>query len=52
MFLSDHGFALGELLANRAEQVDLDQDPSFIARYVDAMGLSPKLSGKFLSKLG
>ena len=40
-FLSDRGFALGETLAARAEQVDLDLDPDFNMRYVEAMTLSP-----------
>ena len=40
MFLDDEGFALGEKLAARAEQIDLDQDANFIARYVDAMILA------------
>jgi uncharacterized 2Fe-2S/4Fe-4S cluster protein (DUF4445 family) len=41
MFLSDEGFALGERLAARAEQIDLDQDPDFNMRYISAMALSP-----------
>jgi uncharacterized 2Fe-2S/4Fe-4S cluster protein (DUF4445 family) len=41
MFLSDAGFELGEDLAARAEQVDLDQDPDFMLRYVGAMALEP-----------
>jgi uncharacterized 2Fe-2S/4Fe-4S cluster protein (DUF4445 family) len=41
MFLSDEGFALGEELAARAEQIDLDLDPDFNMRYVSAMVLSP-----------
>lgn len=41
MFLSDEGFELGERLAARAEQVDLDQDPDFMARYIAAMALEP-----------
>jgi uncharacterized 2Fe-2S/4Fe-4S cluster protein (DUF4445 family) len=39
MFLSDDGFALGEALAARAEQIDLDQDPNFNLHYVSAMTL-------------
>ncbi len=42
MFLSDDGFSLGEDLAARAEQVDLDLDPSFNMRYVNAMALVPE----------
>jgi len=41
MFLSDEGFALGEALAARAEQVNLDEDPEFDLRYVAAMALTP-----------
>jgi uncharacterized 2Fe-2S/4Fe-4S cluster protein (DUF4445 family) len=41
MFLSDEGFALGESLAARAEQVDLDQDSDFIQHYINAMALKP-----------
>lgn len=40
-FLSDAGFALGERLAARAEQVNLDQDPRFDQHYVAAMTLAP-----------
>jgi hypothetical protein len=40
-FLSNEGFALGENLAARAEQIDLDQDPDFNMRYISAMALSP-----------
>ena len=39
MFLSEAGFALGESLAARAEQIDLDQDPKFIERYIRSMKL-------------
>ncbi len=38
MFLSDDGFALGEKLAARAEQIDLDLDADFNMRFVMAMG--------------
>jgi uncharacterized 2Fe-2S/4Fe-4S cluster protein (DUF4445 family) len=38
IFLSEPGFALGERLAAKAEQVDLDQDPDFVMQYVDSMG--------------
>jgi uncharacterized 2Fe-2S/4Fe-4S cluster protein (DUF4445 family) len=41
MFLTDEGFAFGEELAARAEQVELDADPLFIERYVGAMALTP-----------
>lgn len=40
LFLSDEGFALGERLAARAEQVDLDMDADFQRQYVGAMGLT------------
>jgi uncharacterized 2Fe-2S/4Fe-4S cluster protein (DUF4445 family) len=40
MFLSDEGFALGEKLAARAEQIDLDTAPDFITLYVDAMAFA------------
>jgi uncharacterized 2Fe-2S/4Fe-4S cluster protein (DUF4445 family) len=40
MFLSERGFSLGEELALRAGQVDLDQDPLFISRYISAMSLA------------
>jgi uncharacterized 2Fe-2S/4Fe-4S cluster protein (DUF4445 family) len=51
IFLSDEGFALGERLAQRAEQLDLDQDPHFISRYVGAMSLTPDLHAHFAQKL-
>lgn len=40
-FLFEEGFAHGEALAQRAEQVDLDLEPDFIERYVAAMALDP-----------
>ena len=43
MFLSDAGFALGEDLAARAGQVDLDQDAYFTQRYIGAMVLAPEV---------
>jgi len=36
-FLTDEGFQLGVRLAERAKQVDLDQDPNFVMLYVDSM---------------
>jgi uncharacterized 2Fe-2S/4Fe-4S cluster protein (DUF4445 family) len=39
MFLSDEGFALGERLAARAEQINLEQDAGFMHQYVQAMAL-------------
>jgi uncharacterized 2Fe-2S/4Fe-4S cluster protein (DUF4445 family) len=41
MFLTDEGFALGEALAARAEQIDLDLQPEFNSKYLDAMTLQP-----------
>ena len=40
-FLSNEGFARAIRIAEQAEQVDLDLDPNFIQRYVDAMALAP-----------
>jgi uncharacterized 2Fe-2S/4Fe-4S cluster protein (DUF4445 family) len=50
MFLTDEGFALGEELARRAGQVDLDQDPLFISRYVGAMALKPDVTNLSIPK--
>lgn len=52
MFLSDAGFDLGEELAARTEQVDLDLDPDFNMRYVSAMALSPNTLTKPAGRLG
>jgi uncharacterized 2Fe-2S/4Fe-4S cluster protein (DUF4445 family) len=41
IFLTDEGFGLGEALAGRAEQIDLDLQPEFNSRYLDAMVLQP-----------
>ena len=41
-FLNEAGFARGEAIAARAEQIDLDQDADFIPHYIGAMGLSPE----------
>jgi len=41
MFLTEEGFALGEKLAQRAEQVDLDTDPQFHHFYIEGMKLAP-----------
>jgi hypothetical protein len=51
LFLTDAGFALGESLAVRAEQIDLDKDPYFISRYVGAMVLSPSVTEISLPKI-
>ncbi len=42
LFLTDAGFAHSELLAQQAEQIDLDQDADFIPHYIGAMGLTPE----------
>jgi uncharacterized 2Fe-2S/4Fe-4S cluster protein (DUF4445 family) len=42
LFLTDEGFARGEALARKAEQIDLDQDVDFIPHYIGAMGLTPE----------
>lgn len=41
MFLSEEGFALGEQLAQKAEQVDLDTDKLFNQFYIDGLKLAP-----------
>jgi uncharacterized 2Fe-2S/4Fe-4S cluster protein (DUF4445 family) len=41
MFLTEEGFALGQQLAERAEQVDLDTDPQFHQFYIEGMRLAP-----------
>lgn len=41
MFLLEQGMARAEALAARAEQVDLDLDPDFNMRFVQAMSLAP-----------
>jgi uncharacterized 2Fe-2S/4Fe-4S cluster protein (DUF4445 family) len=43
MFLSDEGFSFSEVLAARAEQVDLDQDENFYSLYVNAMSFAPEV---------
>jgi uncharacterized 2Fe-2S/4Fe-4S cluster protein (DUF4445 family) len=43
LFLSDEGFAFGEILGRRAEQIDLDQDDNFYSLYVNAMTLAPEI---------
>jgi uncharacterized 2Fe-2S/4Fe-4S cluster protein (DUF4445 family) len=43
IFLNEEGFELGEELASRAEQVDLDQDPAFIPRYIGAMSFTQEV---------
>ncbi len=39
LFLDDEAFARGERIAAQAEQIDLDLDPGFNRRYVEAMAL-------------
>ena len=41
IFLSEEGFALGEQLAQKAEQVDLDTDKLFNQFYIDGLKLAP-----------
>ena len=41
IFLSEEGFALGEELAQKAEQIDLDTDAQFYQFYIDGMKLAP-----------
>lgn len=41
MFLDEAGFTRGEKLADRTEQVDLDQEPQFMKRYIASMSLTP-----------
>jgi uncharacterized 2Fe-2S/4Fe-4S cluster protein (DUF4445 family) len=41
-FLTDRGFARGETIAKKAEQIDLDTDANFIDAYLGAMKLSPE----------
>ena len=36
-FLTDEGFRLGEKLAHKAKQIDLDQNPNFVTIYVESM---------------
>lgn len=39
MFLQDEGFRLGEVLASRSRHIELDLDPEFNERFVQAMAL-------------
>jgi len=41
IFLSQEGFELGEELAQKAEQIDLDTDAQFNHFYIDGMKLAP-----------
>ncbi len=41
IFLTEEGFALGEKLADKAEQIDLDTDAKFHQFYIDGMKLAP-----------
>jgi len=43
MFLTDDGFRLGERLAERAEQVDLDANLNFQQQFVDALALEKRV---------
>ncbi len=40
-FLSEEGFARSLVIAEKSEQIDLDTDPQFIHRFIDALVLSP-----------
>jgi len=44
MFLTDEGFEMGIQLASKAEQIDLDQDPNFISRYIGSMALTSQIT--------
>jgi uncharacterized 2Fe-2S/4Fe-4S cluster protein (DUF4445 family) len=52
MFLSDAGFALGEELAARTRQVDLDLDADFNTRYVSALALVPEPNQDSIARAG
>jgi uncharacterized 2Fe-2S/4Fe-4S cluster protein (DUF4445 family) len=41
IFLTDEGFSLGEQLAQKAEQIDLDTDTQFQHFYIDGLKLAP-----------
>ncbi len=41
MFLTEEGFALGEKLAQKADQIDLDTDALFNQFYIEGMKLAP-----------
>ena len=41
MFLTEEGFALGEELSQKAEQIDLDTDALFNQFYIDGLKLAP-----------
>jgi uncharacterized 2Fe-2S/4Fe-4S cluster protein (DUF4445 family) len=41
IMLSEEGFALGEMLAEKAKQVDLDTDAQFHQFYIEGMKLAP-----------
>jgi len=42
LFLDDEEFARGERIAAQAEQVDLDMDPEFNKRFIEAMDLTDR----------
>ncbi len=44
LFLDDEEFARGERIAAQAEQVDLDLDPGFNTRFIDALNLTGRTS--------
>lgn len=45
MFLTEEGFELGEKLAAKAKQVDLDLDEMFNRFYIEGMTLAPNVKG-------
>jgi len=44
IFLSDEGFALGERLAKKAVQIDLEKENNFMALFIGAMTLTPEVT--------
>ncbi|MGQ9598063.1 MAG: ASKHA domain-containing protein [Anaerolineae bacterium] len=53
LFLNDAEFARGERIAVQAEQIDLDLDPDFNRRFIEAMDLSAESSnGRHLDEGG
>jgi uncharacterized 2Fe-2S/4Fe-4S cluster protein (DUF4445 family) len=46
IFLTDEGFQLGERLARKAEQIDLDANLNFQEQYIQALALVEQPKGK------
>jgi uncharacterized 2Fe-2S/4Fe-4S cluster protein (DUF4445 family) len=44
LFLSEEGFALGEKLAEKAEQIDLDANLDFQEQFISALALEMALN--------